>query len=42
MSEDKYLNRGVSSGKEEVHKAVKKIGEGEFKFAFCRVDITFR
>jgi phosphoribosylformylglycinamidine cyclo-ligase len=39
MSEDKYLNRGVSSGKEEVHKAVKKIGEGEFKFAFCRVDI---
>lgn len=38
MSGDKYLNRGVSSGKEEVHAAAGKIGHGSFERAFCRAD----
>ena len=33
---NKYLNRGVSSSKEEVHKATEKIDSGPYKFAFCR------
>lgn len=38
MSDDKYLHRGVSSGKEEVHAAAGKIGHGSFERAFCRAD----
>jgi phosphoribosylformylglycinamidine cyclo-ligase len=38
MSDDKYLQRGVSSGKEEVHDAVRKLAASEFSRAFCRVE----
>jgi len=38
MNNDKYLHRGVSSGKEEVHAAAGKIGHGSFERAFCRAD----
>lgn len=34
--QDYYAKRGVSSGKEEVHKAVKVLDEGVFPGAFCR------
>ncbi|MBN2730022.1 MAG: phosphoribosylformylglycinamidine cyclo-ligase [Bacteroidales bacterium] len=38
MSEkDKYLMRGVSSGKEEVHAAVKKLEDDLFPRAFCKI-----
>lgn len=38
MSEqDKYLKRGVSSGKEEVHAAVKKLEDDLFSRAFCKI-----
>ena len=35
--EDKYLKRGVSSGKEDVHAAIKNIDKGLFPSAFCKV-----
>ena len=35
--EDKYLKRGVSSGKEDVHAAIKNIDKGLFPQAFCKV-----
>ena len=38
MNDDKYLKRGVSSGKEEVHAAAGKLGHGSFERAFCRAD----
>ncbi len=38
MTDDKYLNRGVSSGKEEVHRAANKLGKGAFPRAFCRTE----
>lgn len=38
MNNDKYMQRGVSSGKEEVHEAVKKIAASRFPLAFCRVE----
>lgn len=34
---DAYLSRGVSSSKEEVHAAVKSLGDGVFKGAFCKL-----
>lgn len=38
MSEqDKYMKRGVSSGKEEVHAAVKKLEDDLFPRAFCKI-----
>lgn len=33
----RYLQRGVSSGKEEVHQAIKNLDKGLFPGAFCRV-----
>ncbi len=36
-SESKYSRRGVSSQKEDVHSAVKKIDKGLFPNAFCKV-----
>jgi phosphoribosylformylglycinamidine cyclo-ligase len=36
-SEAKYSRRGVSSSKEEVHKAIEKINKGLFPKAFCKV-----
>ncbi|MBN1198785.1 MAG: phosphoribosylformylglycinamidine cyclo-ligase [Bacteroidales bacterium] len=39
---DTYHQRGVSSGKEEVHAAIKNLGKGLFPGAFCKItpDIT--
>ena len=37
MSQDKYASRGVSSGKEEVHAAIKKLDKGVFPNAFCKI-----
>lgn len=35
--EDRYLLRGVSSSKEDVHKAVKNLDKGLFPKAFCKI-----
>ncbi|HEY8401040.1 MAG TPA: AIR synthase related protein [Cytophagaceae bacterium] len=35
--EDRYLKRGVSSSKEDVHNAIKKIDKGIFPNAFCKI-----
>ena len=37
MSDDKYMKRGVSSGKEDVHAAIKGMDKGLFPQAFCKV-----
>lgn len=37
MAEDRYMQRGVSSGKEEVHAAIKNIDKGIFQKAFCKI-----
>jgi phosphoribosylformylglycinamidine cyclo-ligase len=37
MKSDKYLKRGVSSGKEEVHKAIAHIDKGIAPKAFCKI-----
>ncbi len=37
MSDSRYLRRGVSSRKEDVHKAIKKVDKGLFPNAFCKV-----
>lgn len=37
MTEDKYLKRGVSAGKEEVHAAVKDLYHGLYPKAFCKI-----
>lgn len=37
MSSDRYAQRGVSSGKEDVHKAIAQISKGLFPKAFCKV-----
>jgi phosphoribosylformylglycinamidine cyclo-ligase len=34
---DRYLQRGVSSGKEEVHQAIQHVDKGLFPNAFCKV-----
>ncbi len=34
---DRYAQRGVSSGKEDVHKAIAKLDKGLFPQAFCKV-----
>jgi len=36
-SESKYSKRGVSSGKEDVHAAIKDIDKGLFPKAFCKI-----
>lgn len=36
-SESKYRRRGVSSGKEDVHAAIKDIDKGLFPRAFCKI-----
>ena len=33
----RYALRGVSSGKEEVHKAISNIDKGLFPKAFCKI-----
>ncbi|MEZ4739439.1 MAG: AIR synthase-related protein [Flavobacteriales bacterium] len=37
MSSGRYEQRGVSSGKEDVHKAIAKLDKGLFPKAFCKV-----
>ncbi|HOY29198.1 MAG TPA: AIR synthase-related protein [Flavobacteriales bacterium] len=37
MSSDRYAQRGVSSGKEDVHNAIAHIDKGLFPKAFCKV-----
>lgn len=37
MSADKYMRRGVSSQKEDVHAAIKNLDKGLFPGAFCKV-----
>jgi len=37
MTESKYNKRGVSSGKEEVHAAIKNIDKGLYPKAFCKI-----
>ena len=33
----RYLQRGVSSGKEDVHQAIRQVDKGLFPNAFCKV-----
>ncbi len=37
MSDQRYNQRGVSAGKEDVHNAIKKIDKGIFPKAFCKI-----
>ena len=37
MSATKYSKRGVSSQKEDVHQAIKKLDKGIFKNTFCKI-----
>jgi phosphoribosylformylglycinamidine cyclo-ligase len=37
MTSDKYMKRGVSSQKEDVHAAIKDIDKGLFPQAFCKI-----
>ena len=38
MSNQRYMMRGVSASKEDVHNAIKNIDKGIFPQAFCRPD----
>ena len=37
MQEDRYQQRGVSAGKEDVHKAIKNMSKGLYEYSFCKV-----
>lgn len=37
MSDEKYMRRGVSASKEDVHAAIKNIDKGIFPKAFCKI-----
>lgn len=37
MSDNRYQQRGVSAGKEDVHKAIAKLDKGLFPMAFCKI-----
>lgn len=37
MSDNRYQQRGVSAGKEDVHNAIKKLDKGLFPQAFCKI-----
>ncbi|MDD2199398.1 MAG: AIR synthase-related protein [Bacteroidales bacterium] len=37
MHEQRYIKRGVSAGKEDVHNAIKKLDKGLFPKAFCKI-----
>ena len=37
MSDQKYQQRGVSAGKEEVHRAIASLDKGLFPHAFCKI-----
>ncbi len=34
---DRYQQRGVSAGKEDVHKAIKNMSKGLYEYAFCKI-----
>jgi phosphoribosylformylglycinamidine cyclo-ligase len=38
---DRYMQRGVSASKEDVHKAIEKIDKGLFPKAFCKITPDF-
>ena len=37
MSDQKYQQRGVSAGKEDVHRAIASLDKGLFPHAFCKI-----
>lgn len=37
MTTDRYMQRGVSASKEDVHKAIEKLDKGLFPKAFCKI-----
>ena len=37
MSNQRYMQRGVSASKEDVHNAIKNIDKGIFPKAFCKI-----
>ncbi len=37
MSNKRYMQRGVSASKEDVHNAIKNIDKGIFPQAFCKI-----
>lgn len=37
MSEEKYIQRGVSASKEDVHEAIKNLDKGLYPKAFCKI-----
>jgi len=37
MSTDRYMQRGVSASKEDVHKAIANLDKGLFPQAFCKI-----
>ncbi|MFN3785025.1 MAG: AIR synthase related protein [Spirosomataceae bacterium] len=37
MSTERYMQRGVSAAKEDVHKAIEKLDKGLFPAAFCKI-----
>lgn len=37
MNTDRYTQRGVSAGKEDVHRAIKNLDKGLFPNAFCKI-----
>ena len=37
MSNQRYMQRGVSASKEDVHNAIKNIDKGVFPKAFCKI-----
>ncbi|MDN4166107.1 AIR synthase-related protein [Cytophagales bacterium LB-30] len=37
MSNERYMQRGVSASKEDVHQAIKKLDKGIFPKAFCKI-----
>jgi len=37
MSDNRYQSRGVSAGKEDVHRAIKHVDKGLFPQAFCKI-----
>ena len=41
IKSDRYLQRGVSSQKEEVHQAISKIDPGIFEGSFCKITADY-
>jgi phosphoribosylformylglycinamidine cyclo-ligase len=37
MNNNRYMMRGVSAAKEDVHNAIKNIDKGIFPQAFCKI-----